>query len=87
MKKPIDFATYKRIQKMPLNAFNHWITDLCSTIYDDGVDSILGDCEAVLTEERLLEILLSVNGIGKKRAQEAVNKILAEGTGYYGIET
>lgn len=85
-KKPIDFATFKKIQKMSLNTFNRWLADLCSTIYDDGATSILDDCQAVLTEDRLMEILLSVKGIGEKRAKEAATKILQEGIGYYGHE-
>lgn len=85
--KPIDFTTYKKIQKMSLNTFNHWLMDLCSTVYDDGVDYAISDTVAAITEDRLLEILLSVNGIGKKRANEILEKILQEGLIYYGDET
>lgn len=83
-RKSIDFATFKKIQKMPLNTFNHWLADLCHAIYDDGYESatkdIMEDCVAELDEDRLLEILLSVKGIGRARAEEATRKIMSEGT-------
>ena len=66
--KPITFAELKRIQKLSLNEFNRWITALCKEIYEDGLRE--GESEfddvAILTEERLMEIMLSVKGIGKK---------------------
>ena len=44
------------------------------------------DCVASLTEDRLLEIILSVKGIGKNRAEQVIAKILQEGVSD-GIET
>lgn len=79
MKKPIDFVTFKKIQKMPLNTFNRWLIDLCNTIYEDGVNAVLNEQAVELTDDELMNILLSVKGIGKNRAQEVINKIL-EGT-------
>lgn len=84
--KPIDFTTYKKIQKMPLNTFNHWLMDLCSTVYDDGFNYANSECVAVLTDERLMEILLSV-GIDENLTKEVIDKITAEGLTYYGNET
>ena len=80
-KKPIDFATFKKIQKMPLNIFNKWLIDLCNTCYDDGVKSVQTENAVELTDNQLLGILLSVKGIGKNRAQEVLNKILEETDG------
>ena len=78
--KPITFAELKRIQKMSLNDFNRWITALCKVIYQDGLregESEFDDC-AILTEERLMEIMLSVKGIGRSRAEQVIELILNE---------
>lgn len=37
-----------------------------------------------ITEERLMEIILSVKGVGKKRAEEIIAKIIDEG--HYGTK-
>lgn len=86
-KKPIDFATFKRIQKMSLNEFNAWIIRFGNTLFQDGMNAVVNECEAILTEDRLFEIILSVKGVGEKRANEIVDKILEEGTDNYGTET
>ena len=78
--KPITFAQLKRIQKMSLNDFNRWLTELCKTMYSDGFkegESEFDDC-AIVTEERLMEVLLSVKGIGKNRAEQVVSILLNE---------
>lgn len=75
--KPIDFTTYKKIQKMSLNTFNHWLMDLCSTVYDDGY-SYATQNAVEITDEKLLDILLSVKGIGENRAEQVLQKILQE---------
>jgi len=80
-KKPIDFATFKKIQKMPLNIFNKWLIDLCNTCYDDGVNSVRIKDAVEITDSDLMTILLSVKGIGKNRAQEVMDKILEEQDG------
>lgn len=84
IKKPIDFATFKKIQKMSLNGFNLWLRDLCGEVYDDGFDCMKSELVAAMTQDKLEEILLSVKGIGKKRASEIIEKIRAEGLSYYG---
>lgn len=79
--KPITFAELKRIQKLSLNEFNRWITALCKEIYEDGLregESEFDDA-TILTEDRLLEIMLSVKGIGRNRAEQVVELILSEG--------
>ena len=78
--KPITFAQLKQIQKMSLNDFNRWLTELCKAMYSDGFkegESEFDDC-AIVTEERLMEVLLSVKGIGKNRAEQVVNILLNE---------
>lgn len=78
--KPITFAELKRIQKLSLNEFNRWITALCKEIYEDGLregESEFDDA-AILTADRLLEIMLSVKGIGRNRAEQVLEVILNE---------
>ena len=78
--KPITFAQLKRIQKMSLNDFNRWLTELCRAMYSDGFkegESEFDDC-AIVTEERLMEVLLSVKGIGRNRAEQVINILLNE---------
>lgn len=81
MSKPVEFALYKKVSKLSYNDFNRWITNMYTIAFKDGADaaSLPEDCEAVLTEDRLREILLSVKGIGERRADEVIEKILAEG--------
>lgn len=78
--KPITFAELKRLQKLSLNAFNRWLMELCKAMYQDGLkegESEFDDC-AILTEERLMEIMLSVKGIGRSRAEQVIELILKE---------
>lgn len=81
MNKPVEFALYKKVSKLSYNDFNRWITNMYTIAFKDGADtaSLPEDCEAVLSEDRLREILLSVKGIGEKRADEVIEKILVEG--------
>lgn len=79
--KPITFAELKRIQKLSLNEFNRWITALCKEIYEDGLregESEFDDA-AILTADRLMDIMLSVKGIGRNRAEQVLEAILSEG--------
>ena len=85
-RKPIDFATFKKLQRLSLNEFNRWLYDLCNTVYEDGVNSVLSEPSVELTDERLMEILLSVKGIGRNRAEEVIRKVLNEDTNN-GIKT
>lgn len=86
MKKALDFSTYKKLHKLSLNDTNRWITALYAQAFEDGKSELIGECSATLTEDRLLEIILSVKGIGKNRAKQVVDKILEEGV-TYGFET
>lgn len=86
MKKALDFSTYKKFQKLSFNDTNRLFTALYANAYDDCKKEMEEECVASLTEERLLEILLSIKGIGANRAKLAVDKIIAEGISY-GTET
>ena len=86
MKKALDFSTYKKFQKLSFNDTNRLFSAMYANAYDDGKQAALEDCAAALTDERLLEIILSVKGIGINRAKLVVQKILEEGSSY-GIST
>ena len=88
--KALDFSSYKKVQKFTLNEMNRWI----ESVYKDGFDAGYNitqkdlynrmtiepsDLVSAYTDERLMEILLSVKGIGFKRAQQVVDKIMNEG--------
>ena len=78
--KPISFAQLKKKKKMSLNDFNRWLMELCKAMYSDGFkegESEFDDC-AIVTEERLMEVMLSVKGIGRNRAEQVINILLNE---------
>ena len=91
MKKVADFKTYQLVKKLSFNDFNRWIVAFYGSAYDagkaDASNTLLDECMSTLTEDRLMEILLSVKGIGKNRAREVVEKVLQEGVTYSGTET
>lgn len=76
--KPITFQTFKRIKKMSLNEINRWASVVYQSGMQDGIDLTNEDIVAEISEDTLREILLSVKGIGPKRADEVMEKILKE---------
>ena len=85
-KKCFDFQMYKRFQKMSFNDVNRFLMTYYATAFEDGQNSttLADECVAALTEDHLMEILLSVKGIGVNRAKLVVSKILEEGVSYTG---
>ena len=79
MKKPVDFSTYKMVRNLSFNDFNRWVMSIYASAYQDGIDDADSDCVAALTDERMMELILSVKGIGKRRAEELLVKICEEG--------
>lgn len=90
MHKAVDFSTYKKIMKFTLNEMNRWIESVYKAGFDDAYNLTQKDLYnqmtiepkdlvSAYTDERLFEILLSVKGIGRKRAQAVVDKVLNEG--------
>lgn len=87
MRKPISFSDYKKIQKASYNDFNYWITEVYTSAYKDGYEDGYKECvdsnnECLLAEvddDRMMEILLSVKGIGKNRAEQVMEKLSQEG--------
>jgi hypothetical protein len=86
MKKALNFSAYKKLQKLSLNDTNRWINALYAQAFDDGKRTLTAECVATLTEDTLMDILLSVKGIGENRARQVVDKII-EGGITYGDET
>ena len=92
MRKLLDFIAYKHIQKMSFADMNKWVLSVYKSGFADGLEegekesSDIPDLVAQLTDDRLMEIMLSVKGIGKNRAQIVIDKILAEGV-FNGSET
>lgn len=80
MNKPVDFSTYKMVQKLSFNDFNKWVISVYNTGYQDGLNDQEYDVE--LSDEELLDIILSVKGIGKTRATAVVESVMS-----YGSET
>lgn len=80
MMKPITFQNLKQIKKMSLNEFNRWALSLYASGMQDGIEESEKDLVAEISDEKLLEILLSVKGIGPKRADEVMKKIMKEDT-------
>ena len=66
MKKLITFQDLKKIQRAPLRDFNRWL----EVIYESGKQN------AIEEMNENVDILLSVKGIGQKRADEIMRKIL-----------
>lgn len=78
MMKPITFQNLKQIKKMSLNELNRWALSLYASGMQDGIEESEKDLVAEISDEKLLEILLSVKGIGPKRADEVMEKIMKE---------
>ena len=68
MKKALDFSSYKKFLKLSFNDVNRFLTSYYFTAFEDGRKTLEDECVAALTEDRLLEIILSVKGVGMNRA-------------------
>ena len=88
MKKPLKFNDYKLLKAMSFNDMNRWLIVFYSAAYADGKESLKDDtclyiepedCEVALDGQTLYEIILSVKGIGEKRADEIMAKIKEAG--------
>lgn len=79
--KVASFSDYKQVRKMSFNDFNRWVVALYQAAYEDGLNeqSSSDDVAAILTEDRLREILLSIKGVGEKRVEQIIDAILEEG--------
>lgn len=82
--KAVDFSTLKRVQKMTLNQFNAYMSEVVRAAWQNGVDDVIGDHNkeeiVIYDSDELYKLLLSVKGIGAKRAQTIVNPIYTGGS-------
>ena len=85
---------YKRLKSKGLADFVSWMVKFWEDTHNEGYDKGFADAEKSYTQEgvavsedvdaeildvdRLREILLSVKGIGERRADEAIRKITGE---------
>lgn len=82
--KAVDFSTLKRVQKMTLNQFNAYMSEVVRAAWQNGVDDVIGDHNkeeiVIYDSDELYKLLLSVKGIGAKRAQTIVDTIYTGGS-------
>lgn len=82
--KAVDFSTLKRVQKMTLNQFNSYMSEVVRAAWQNGVDDVIGDHSreeiVIYDSDELYELILSVKGIGAKRAQTIVDMIYTGGS-------
>ena len=83
MKKPVNFSDYTKVQKLSFNEFNKWVIEIYKSGFTDGyqecADSSNECLLAEVNDSRMMEILLSVKGIGKNRAEQVMKKLAQEG--------
>lgn len=81
MRQVVTAADYSRLKRMTMKQVNDWVVSLYASAFQDGHDDIMADA-VVLDSDVVLAILLSVKGIGRKRAEEALQKIYEGGRAY-----
>lgn len=74
--KPISFQTYKKLCRMSLNEFNRWAGLIWAKGFADGQDMLSEEVIVEIGEEDLLRTVMSVKGIGEKRARQVVEAIV-----------
>ena len=85
MKKLADFNTFKALKRMSFNDFNRWVIEFYHAAFEDGLkegEEEWNECVAAMTEDRMLEVFMSVRGIGPVRAQRLLDAVLQEGISY-----
>jgi ERCC4-type nuclease len=71
LERGINRKQYELVKKMDRQQFNNF----CKNLYDQGRESVK---RKSLTSKEIKEVLLSVKGIGEKRAEEIVKKLEAK---------
>ena len=75
-RKPLDFLTYKNLQKMSYNALCRWVISVYTSGYQDGKTA--ADAGLVrLSEDEVRKALRSVPGVGEKRADQIMKALQA----------
>ena len=88
--KPINFKTYKELQKMSFNQACRWVKALYEAAYNDGAQSSTtvvhtiepSDCTTVIENNDLYDLLLSVDGVDEKIADAIMAKMEDAGINY-----
>lgn len=75
--KGVSYHDFDRIKKMSLNDFRRWTKSVYESGFADGLDDVGRDASVSISDDQLLDIILSVKGIGRRRAEEVVQKILS----------
>lgn len=73
-KNLLNRTQYERIKKMDHHSMNIWAGAFYAQAYEDGKRSVPESFQ--ITEEFLRDALGAVKGIGVKRTEEAVTKIM-----------
>jgi hypothetical protein len=80
--KAIRFKDYETLRGYSYNQFSRWITNFYMTAYNAGKRSVeeqfsLTDSDTIVTldENELVNIILSVKGVGENRARQIADKI------------
>lgn len=78
--KPVSMREFKRARAMTLNNFNRWLKyELYEAAVQEAYEIQQRDVIAEIGEEDLMEAILSVKGIGEKRAEQIVKAIIERG--------
>lgn len=78
--KMLTFQQYKKIRNLSLNEFNRWVVSIYKSGFEDGLkegEKEFDEC-STYTEDELMDLLLSLHGIGKKTAEKIVDAIIDE---------
>lgn len=90
MVKVADFKTYTLLRSMSFNQFNRWVESVYATAYADGYSKgteELGENPVILGEDEFFNLLLTVPGIGNKKAAMIVQTILERSEQHVQTET
>ena len=79
MFKPISYKQYKMLRNISHNDFNRFFMSVYTSGGQDAVDKMEENIVAEVTEEQLLDIILSVKGVTQETAEQIVDAILTEG--------
>lgn len=74
--KPVSYQLFKKLCKMSLNEFNRWVGLIWAKGVRDGQDMLSEEVMVEINEDDLLGVIMSVKGIGEKRAKQVLEAIL-----------
>lgn len=80
MKKQVTFQTFKHLRNMTLRDFNKWLIGVIEASVQTGYDEASKDVILEIGEQELFERIMSVSGIGEKRAKKIMEAIVGDDT-------